>query len=106
MYEYEAIVSNVVDGDTIDATLSLGFYLIAKLRLRLLGVNCPEMHAHDPAPGRAAKEYTTARLLGKAVVLATHKSDDFGRWLARVTIDGVDFNRELIDRGYAVPYMV
>lgn len=106
MYEYDAKVINVVDGDTIDCVVSLPFYLSATHRFRLLGVNCPEVHGVTRAAGLEAAAYTRDTLLGKVVRLRSAKSDDFGRWLAQVYLGDVDFNRSLIDRGFAVPYMV
>jgi micrococcal nuclease len=106
MYEYDAKVINVVDGDTVDCVISLGFYLTAAHRLRLLGVNCPEVHGETKAAGLKAAEYTRATLLGQTVRIRTAKSDSFGRWLCQVYLDGRDFNQSLVDRGLAVPYMV
>jgi micrococcal nuclease len=106
MYEYDAKVINIIDGDTVDCVISLGFYLTATHRLRLLGVNCPEVHGPTRAEGLKAAEYTRATLLGQTVRIRTAKSDSFGRWLAQIYVDGLDFNQSLIDRGLAVPYMV
>jgi micrococcal nuclease len=106
MYEYDAKVTNVVDGDTIDCIVSLPFYLTATHRFRLLGVNCPEVHGATKAEGLKAAAYTRATLLGKTVRLRSAKSDDFGRWLCQIYVGDIDFNQSLIDRGLAVPYMV
>jgi micrococcal nuclease len=106
MYEYDAKVINVVDGDTVDCVISLGFYLTAAHRLRLLGVNCPEVHGETKAAGLKAAEYTRATLLGQTVRIRTAKSDSFGRWLCQVYLGDLDFNRSLVDRGLAVPFMV
>jgi micrococcal nuclease len=106
MYEYDAKVINIIDGDTVDCVISLGFYLTATHRFRLLGVNCPEVHGDTKAAGLEAAAYTRATLLGQTVRIRTAKSDSFGRWLAQVFIGDVDFNQSLIDRGLAVPYMV
>jgi micrococcal nuclease len=104
MYQYRAKIIHVVDGDTVDATLELGFYLTATLRLRLLGVDTPEMHGLGRPAGVAARQFVEGELLGRDVVLETAKSDAFGRWLCRVLVDGVDFNRRLIDEGHAVAF--
>ena len=55
MYEYRARVVEVVDGDTIDLSVDLGFHFAFGTRFRLLGINAPELHAENPAPGQAAK---------------------------------------------------
>jgi micrococcal nuclease len=106
MYEYDAKVINVVDGDTIDCDIDLGLFLHATHRLRLLGVNCPEVHGPTKAEGLKAAEYTRVTLLGQTVRIRTAKSDSFGRWLCQVYLDGLDFNQSLVDRGLAVPFMV
>lgn len=105
LHNYEATVVNVVDGDTVDADVALGFHLTARLRLRLLGVNCPEMRGPTRQAGIAARMFVFDNLFGKEVIIHTEKADDFGRYLARITLDGVDFNRRLIDEGFAVPFM-
>jgi micrococcal nuclease len=106
VYDYDATVINVVDGDTFDAQLQLGFYLTATLRLRVLGINAPEMHGPSHEAGAAAKAFAGSLLReGAKVVLHTEKSDDFGRWLAKVTLpDGSDFGQTMIDTQHAVPY--
>jgi micrococcal nuclease len=106
MYEYDAKVINVVDGDTIDCIVALPFFLTATHRFRLLGVNCPEVHGPTRVAGLEAAAYTRETLLGKTVRLRSAKSDDFGRFLAQIYIGDVDFNADLIARGLAVPYMV
>lgn len=106
MYEYAAKVINVVDGDTIDCEVDLGFYLKAVHRFRLLGVNCPEVHGASRPDGLKAAEHTRLTLLNKTVRLRTTRSDDFGRWLTTVFLGDWDFNQSLIDGGFAVPYMV
>lgn len=106
MYDYNATVVNVVDGDTFDADIDVGFYLRTRLRLRVLGINAPEMHGPSHAAGVAARLFATTLLReGAKVALHTEKSDDFGRWLAKVTLpDGSDFGQTMIDTQHAVPY--
>jgi micrococcal nuclease len=104
LYYYRAKVVNVVDGDTIDAEISVGFHASLTARLRLLGVNCPEVHGATKEAGLAAAAFTRAALLGKDVLIRTEKSDVFGRWLASVFVDGVAFNASLLAQGHAVPF--
>lgn len=106
MYEYRCTITNVVDGDIIDAVVDLGFHLTAKLRLRLLGINSPEMYGAEKAEGRAAKEYVSSKVLGKEVVISTQKSDVFGRWLAVVYIDddGNTLNELMITAEHATKW--
>jgi endonuclease YncB( thermonuclease family) len=101
-YEYAAVVTRVIDGDTIVATVDLGFYLTASIAFRLLGVDTPEVTGPTRAQGLAAAEFTRSQLLGKPIRIRTAKSDSFGRWLCNISLDGKDFNRELINLGFAV----
>jgi micrococcal nuclease len=106
MYEYNAIITRAIDGDTVSADVDVGFYVHVYMTFRLLGVNCPEVHGDTRLKGLEAAEYTSVSLLGKTVRIRTAKSDSFGRWLAQIYVGDVDFNQSLIDRGLAVPYMV
>jgi micrococcal nuclease len=106
MYEYQGKVINIVDGDTVDIQVDVGYFITTTHRFRLLGVNCPEVHGETKAAGLEAAAYTRATLLGQTVRIRTAKSDSFGRWLAQVFLGDVDFNQSLVDRGLAVPYMV
>lgn len=105
-YRYAAVVRRVVDGDTIDVDLDLGFRLTSFLRLRVRDIDCPE---HGTDAGDAATAYVRTRLpVGTAVVLDTSKPDKYGRTLAAVTYvwDGADHDlaADLIADGHARSY--
>jgi micrococcal nuclease len=115
---YPARCINVVDGDTIDVELDVGFRSIRTERLRLLGVNCPETKGATREAGLRAKAATVAWMTDIPVrphqrfplIVETYKSDVFGRYLARVwpaaaagEIDR-DLSTWLIDTENAVPY--
>jgi micrococcal nuclease len=88
MYKYYGLVTNVIDGDTLDVSIDVGFNLRANVRVRLLGVYAPEIHKRLTAEvGKLAKArllemFSTVAL--REVVVQTVKSDDFGRYLATV----------------------
>jgi micrococcal nuclease len=106
-YVYSAKVINVVDGDTIDAEVDLGFYVYQRMRLRLAFIDTPEMNDKDPekrAKAREAKDYVSDLLLGANVVLRTHKKDKYGRFLAEVFVSDKSINEHLIEKGLAVRY--
>ena len=107
-YLYRATVLNVVDGDTIDVEVDLGFSLRATHRLRLLGINTAEMHADASKERELAKtaKEETAKLVGKKVMIETEKTDSFGRYLATIFVDGEkqSFNDLMIKKGLAIPY--
>lgn len=106
-YIYNAVVTNVVDGDTIDAEVDLGFRMYAKLRFRLAFINTPEVNSKDPVlnqKAQEAKDYLSKNVLGQKVTIESHKSDKYGRWLAVVYVNQVNINKALLDIGLAVPY--
>jgi micrococcal nuclease len=95
-------VVQVLDGDTIVVRRAGG----AHETIRLLGVDTPETH-HPRKPvqcyGPEAAAYTASRLFGQVVRLEddVERHDIYGRRLAYVYLDGVNFERELLQRGYA-----
>ena len=115
MYSYDAVVNNVVDGDTVDLNIDLGFKTyLHDVRCRLIGIDTPECRGKNKCEaGIVAKETVTSELLHQTVRIRSYKddtvdinSDSFGRWLVRVYLkDGTDYNQSLVDRGLAVPYM-
>lgn len=86
LYCYKAEVTRIIDGDTIDVTLDMGFRTYCRQRLRLLGFDAPERGQ----PGfQESTEALTQLLMGaKQVIVQTVKTDSFGRWLANVQADG------------------
>ena len=111
MYEYGCKVTRVVDGDTIDVDLDLGFDIIYKCRVRLYGIDTPESRTRDKdekARGKlAAKFLQDAIKNGKHVILQTQLKDSkgkFGRVLASVIVDKIDINQQMIENYMAVKY--
>ena len=92
MYEYRIHeVNRVVDGDTIDVTIDLGFDILYKTRVRLYGINTPETRTRD---------------------LEEKEKGKFGRYLGIIIIEDcrpdhdtrTDINQLLVEEGHAVPY--
>jgi|TARA_R110002012_G_scaffold44036_2_gene118693 micrococcal nuclease len=112
LFHYNAAVERVVDGDTIDVTLDLGFDIQLKGRVRFHGMNAPESRTKDPVEkeaGLAAKRYVedwTSACEGKVIIQTT--LDDrgkFGRILGRIlNDDGTCLNEEMVQLGHATPY--
>jgi len=105
-YVYSATLVRVVDGDTVDVDLTLGFDITYRHRLRLLGVNAPEM---STAAGRIARDFVVAWFAahGSGIVVHTEKdrTEKFGRYLATIyTGDGASLTSDLLSSGNAVPY--
>lgn len=108
-YLYNAFVYNVVDGDTIDVNIDLGFNINTNMRLRLNGIDTKETNSkvlEERNLAQIAKVYVNNRIQGKQVLLKTYKPDKYGRYLADVflEIDKPSINSELISEGLAVPY--
>ncbi len=115
MYEYYVRkVEGVVDGDTIDVLIDLGFDILFASRVRLAGIDTPESRTKDlkeKALGLEAKEYLKKALKdAKSVVIKTEKMDSsekYGRILGWVYVDGntVSLNDMMINDGYAWGYL-
>ncbi|MFL5900937.1 MAG: thermonuclease family protein [Solirubrobacterales bacterium] len=112
LYNYRATVLNVVDGDTVDLTVDVGFRMWMQDRFRLLGINAPEMKT--PA-GPDAKAFLVSLLpVGTKVLISTRKPrDKWGRWLAEIRRtdangdpEAVTIDKQMISSGHAVPFMV
>jgi micrococcal nuclease len=115
MYQYFVKeVKSVVDGDTIDVVIDLGFNILYAQRVRLAGIDTPESRTTDKAEkalGLEAKEYLKKKLAGaKTIVIRTEKldsSEKYGRILGWVYLDGSgeSVNNQMIEDGYAWGYL-
>ena len=117
MYTYKIELDRVVDGDTIDAKIDLGFDISTKKRIRFMGINTPESRTRDleeKAKGLAAKDRVKQLLEGtNTIQLKSHGVGKYGRCLGELYIDVVDgqekitlenVNELLIKEGHAVEY--
>ena len=111
MYEYACTVERVVDGDTIDVILDLGFSVSYKSRVRLYGIDTPESRTRnkdEKARGKLASAFLSKAIeLADQVVIRTELKDSrgkFGRVLGTVICDGEDVNQGMVDGGFAVKY--
>lgn len=108
---YPAKLIRIIDADTLVVNIDLGFYdWRHDQRVRLMGVNAPEM---DTPAGKAARDFVCGWFAthGQQMRLVTvkdrshkDKSDSFGRYLAWVSVGGVSLNEELVKAGHAVEY--
>ena len=115
MFEYYVKkVTKVVDGDTIDVDIDLGFDISFTSRVRLAGIDTPESRTADKmekALGLEAKDYLKKSIdAAKTVVIKTEKMDSsekYGRILGWVFLDGAEtsINQKMIDDGHAWGYM-
>jgi len=117
MYTYNIKLDRVIDGDTIDAIIDLGFNVSIKKRIRFLGINTPESRTRDleeKARGLAAKDRVKQLLEGtNNIQLTSHGVGKYGRCLGELCIDVLDgketltltsVNELLIKEGHAIEY--
>lgn len=109
MHEYRCSLDRIIDGDTIDVHIDLGFKIIlSKERVRLHGINTPESRTRnleEKALGLAAKA-RLKELLPKKFIIKTFKDETgkFGRILGIPFVDDVDICQQLVDEGHAREY--
>jgi len=112
MYQYKAIITKVIDGDTVDVDIDLGFEVwLRNQRIRLYGIDTPESRTSDKVEkvfGNLAKDKILSFCpVGAKIVLQT-KADDsrgkYGRILGELIVDDVNVNQYMIDNNYAVEY--
>ncbi len=109
MYEYKATVTKVYDGDTITVDFDLGFgILIRKQKIRLVGINTPEVRGPEKPQGIISRNALRQRILGKVVTIKTSKDKKgkYGRWLGEVFMEEENINQWLISEGYAKEYLL
>jgi len=115
MYEYRVKkITGVVDGDTVDVDIDLGFNVSFSQRVRLAGIDTPESRTKDKFEktlGLEAKEHLKSKLKDATlVVIKTEKPDSsekYGRILGWLYVDGdtVSVNDHMIEDGYAWGYL-
>lgn len=114
-FVYRARVTRVVDGDTLDLEIDQGMNSRRIERVRLLGINTPEVRGPSREAGLAATEFVRAWCQLKQMeagpeswplVIQTEKADAFGRYLAHVwsAKSGEYLNKAILEAGHALPY--
>jgi micrococcal nuclease len=108
LYNYKATVVRVVDGDTVELMIHLGFTIVWKSTCRFFGVNTPELKSKDPlvrAKALEAKQYLIDKLpAGEVVYITSKELDKYGRPLADIyySPELKHLNQELLDTGLAI----
>ena len=89
-----AELERIIDGDTIDVAIDVGFHFSTRQRLRLLDYDTPERG--EPGFREASDQLATLLAAGDGrLTVSTVRQDSFGRWLSRVTCAGVDINEAM-----------
>lgn len=105
-YVYKAEIISVYDGDTCTAIVDLGMNVNIEIKIRLAGINAPEIRGKERDKGLIVRDYLRELILNKSVIIKTQKdkTGKYGRWIADIWINEVNVNELLIVKGYAVPY--
>lgn len=111
MYEYKSKVVKIIDGDTIDVDIDLGFdVVLSKQRIRLYGIDTPEYRTKDKIEkfyGKLSADFLKKNCpKGSYITLKTHldKKGKFGRILGEIIVDGNNLNQQMIEENLAVEY--
>jgi micrococcal nuclease len=112
MFKYNAVLDRVVDGDTLDAIIDLGFYTWKKTRIRFYGINTPESRTRDleeKKRGLAAKDRLIEILQANdnKFILQSHGVGKYGRCLGELyveTLGETSIQQTLINEGHGVAY--
>jgi micrococcal nuclease len=117
MFQYQATVVRIVDGDTAYLDINLGFFIRMTIDVRLNGINTPEIRGPSRAAGLTSKTYVEQAIpVGSTVVVETYKAEKYGRYLAdihylpgstdrnEILAKGRLLNQELVEKGLAVAY--
>lgn len=114
MYEYKARLKKIIDGDTIDLVIDLGFKMTTEQRIRLKGIDTPETwrqkkDSEEYKNGMESKNYVEKRLNenGNIFRIRTDKEPGmYGRYIADILLEdsGLSLNDELLQHGLAKPW--
>lgn len=115
LFKYNAFVVDVYDGDTITCDIELGFGVkLHNQKVRLYGINTPELRGDTYQAGIAARDYLREQILNKKVIIKTienkktnpdcDKKGKYGRWLGVIYYNEKNINELMIEKGYAKIY--
>lgn len=112
LYTYEATVLRIVDGDTAELNIDLGFTIFWRSTCRFYGINTPELKSKDVADREKAKEAKAQTALnlpvGSKIKIISRELDKYGRPLVDIYCgenNTLHLNQWLVDNGYAKTYM-
>lgn len=109
MYQYQAEIIRVIDGDTVLLTMDLGMKMYYKSSCRLADINAPELNSTDAltrVKALEAKAYLASLLhVGTKVIIDSKSLDKYGRAIIVINLNGVNINQQMITSGHAVVYI-
>ncbi|WP_218841818.1 thermonuclease family protein [Winogradskyella ursingii] len=108
MYQYKAKIIDVYDGDTVTAMVDLGFLHFQQMKLRLYGIDTPELRGPERERGLEVRDILREMILDQDVIINSYKDKQgkYGRYLANIFLNGIDINEWLVDNGHAKPYLI
>lgn len=108
LYFYKAKVIDIYDGDSITILVDLGFSITVKKKVRLYGIDTPELRGTEREDGLKALNYLKSLVLNKDVIVQTYKdkTGKYGRLLATIYLDEININEKLVNENYAMPYIL
>ena len=107
-YIYKAVVLKVIDGDTFDLLIDLGFHVFVEKRIRLDGVDTPEVRGEEKPEGLISKAAVEELIGGKQVkVISVRERDKYGRTIARILFgeNDIDLTDYLLENELGEPYV-
>jgi len=110
MYTYNATVLRVIDGDTVQLNIDLGFRMYFKANCRLNGLNTKELNSKDEGErelANKAKQYLESLTpVNKSVRIDSKSLDKYGRPLIELYVDDLHVNESLLKEGLAISYII
>ena len=109
MHEYSCVITKIIDGDTVDVDIDLGFDCwLRKQRIRLYGIDTPESRTRDKQEkryGLAAKRFVENFIpVGSSAILKTKEKGKYGRYLGDMKVGSKWLCKALLDNHHAVKY--
>lgn len=102
-YFYKAKIISVYDGDTVTAVMDLGFNITNKIKIRLHGINAPEIRGKQRPEGLKSRDYLRSLILDKDVIIQTlkDKKGKYGRYIGIIHLEDKNINELLVESGHA-----
>ena len=104
MYTYKATVIRIIDGDTVEVAIDVGFHITVTEKVRLARIDTAEIfrpsNDAEKQHGLAAKEFLENWILHKDVVVITSKTGKYGRYIAEIEYDGSNVVDTLIENEF------
>jgi micrococcal nuclease len=110
LFYYKAVITAAYDGDTVTADIDLGLGVwVHGEKLRLFGIDAPEMRGADKVAGTASRDFVRKLILGKTVFIETtkDKKGKYGRYLGMIWFEEsegnwINVNERIVEAGHAV----